>query len=253
MRIGQKIIHLESVDSTNNYAANLAREGNLAPGTVILADEQYAGRGQRMAKWQSQPGMNLTFSYFLDDVNLSVEERFDLTKLVSVTLSGLLKKRGLTSRIKWPNDLYIRDEKIAGVLIETQLSGNRIRSCIIGVGLNVNQTGFEDLNATSLKLETGIHYTIREVLFLFIQSWNEVVDSYKTNSLHITDTYHQLLYHLDEKAQYADNEGEFEAVLTGVTPEGRLMLKREGGIVNYDLKEVRFLPGRSQSKDEFGE
>ncbi len=132
MQIGRKIIRLESVDSTNNYIANLLKEGVLEDGTVILADDQYAGRGHRDSEWLANAGENLTFSFFLDNVNLSVQNQFYLTCIVSITLTQLLDKYGISSKIKWPNDIYVDQKKIAGVLIENQLSSTYIKSSIIG-------------------------------------------------------------------------------------------------------------------------
>ena len=92
MQIGRKLIHLESVDSTNNYAANLVKSEGLSSGTVILADEQFAGRGQRGAEWVVEPGMNLTFSVYLEVANLSVEKQIDLSKLVAISICQFLEK-----------------------------------------------------------------------------------------------------------------------------------------------------------------
>ncbi len=121
MQIGQKIIHLESVDSTNNYVANLIQRKEITHGTVIMADEQFAGKGQRGAEWHVNPGKNLTFSFLLENINLSISQQFFLTQVVSVSLVNLLKKLKLTAQIKWPNDIYINRNKIAGVLIENQV------------------------------------------------------------------------------------------------------------------------------------
>ena len=142
-QIGNKIVRLDSVDSTNNFAANLLREGKIGHGTVILADEQTAGRGQRGASWHSQGGMNLIFSVFVEHDNLSVDEQAHITHWVSLSVNDLLRAHDIASFIKWPNDLLVEDEKIGGILIENQLSGAFIRSSIIGVGLNVNQRFFD--------------------------------------------------------------------------------------------------------------
>ena len=148
MKIGQKIIRLDVVDSTNNYIANLIKQGSIDSGTVIMADEQFAGKGQRDAQWQSSAGENLTFSFFLDDVNLSVSRQFNLSQVVALSLYNFLNNLGLDATIKWPNDIYIKGRKIAGVLIENQLKGSLIKSAIVGVGLNVNQTEFQGFSAT---------------------------------------------------------------------------------------------------------
>ena len=133
MSIGQKIIHLESVDSTNNYAAILLSEGRIGHGTVILADEQTNGRGQRGAKWLSAEGVNLLFSLVVQPDNLSVSDQCVLTEITSLALIEFLRKFGISAQVKWPNDILVNGEKIAGVLIENHLKGNLIASSVIGI------------------------------------------------------------------------------------------------------------------------
>ena len=111
MEIGQKIIHLDSVDSTNNYVANLINEGKIEHGTVVLADAQLEGRGQRNARWSVNAGENLTFTVFMDNVNLSVARQFFLNRLVSLCLVRFLCKLGLSPKIKWPNDIFVGGKK----------------------------------------------------------------------------------------------------------------------------------------------
>jgi len=115
------------------------------------------------AYWQSDAGANLTFSVFLNNVNLSVQRQFLLTKIVSLSLVDLLAKFGVPAKIKWPNDVYVNDRKIAGVLIENVIQGKTITRSIIGIGLNVNQRSFEGLKATSLSLENNRHYSIERL------------------------------------------------------------------------------------------
>ena len=166
--IGRKIIHLENVDSTNNYTANLLLKGEVDSGTVILADKQTQGRGQRGSVWSSNSGENMLFSLFLSTEILSVNDQFLLSQFVSVSLIQMLRNIGLNAEVKWPNDIYINNKKVAGILIENQLSGYTLKSSIIGVGLNVNQKLFENISATSLYNELGEFISIQSVLFSFI-------------------------------------------------------------------------------------
>ncbi len=237
--IGRNIIRLESVDSTNNYTANRARMDDLPHGAVILAVEQTGGKGQMGAKWTSQPGMNLTFSIFLDNVNLSVERQFILTKIVSLSLIDLLLGFELPAKIKWPNDIYINDSKIAGVLIENSLKGAQIVRSIIGIGLNVNQQEFENLNATSLRLESGHSISNDELLFSFIAKMNQHIDRETDPQLH--NDYLNSLYWRDEIREFQDQEGTFQGRIIDVAPNGKLIVEREGGMVEFDLKEIRFI------------
>lgn len=241
MQIGQKMLHLASVDSTNNYAANLLKQGDLEHGTVILADEQYAGRGQRGAEWLVKPGENLTFSFFLSDVNLSVNRQFVLTQLVSLGMVDFLRKFGIEASIKWPNDIYVGDSKICGMLIENQLSGSSIKSSIIGIGLNVNQEAFSGFSATSLKLVTGKQHIIQELIFSLIFTLNEMFKENLNRTARIDERYHENLYRRDEMSDYEDASGKFQGVIKGVSPEGRLIVLRDHKEYLYELKEIRFV------------
>ncbi|NRA11013.1 MAG: biotin--[acetyl-CoA-carboxylase] ligase [Crocinitomicaceae bacterium] len=239
-QIGRKIVRLESVDSTNNYTANLIKGGELVHGSVIMAVEQTNGRGQMGAEWLVKPGENLTFSVFLDNVNLSVNYQFFLTRLVSVSLVDFLAKFNIPTAIKWPNDIYVNDKKIAGILIENKVSGSFIQKSIIGIGLNVNQSDFGNLEATSLFLKTGIHRSIDDVLFSFIKSLNTILEGGLTNPK-LEDAYLKRLHLLNEKSSFEDKEGLFEGTILGVAPNGRLRVEKSRGEVHYSLKEIRFI------------
>ncbi|MGB0914655.1 MAG: biotin--[acetyl-CoA-carboxylase] ligase [Crocinitomicaceae bacterium] len=242
MEIGRKIIHLDSVDSTNNYTANLVRENNIGHGTVILADEQFAGRGQRASEWVVKPGENLTFTVFLDNVNVAVVDQFVLTQIVSLSLVEVLSQFNLNPEIKWPNDIFVNGKKIAGVLIENQLKSNLIKSSIIGIGLNVNQTDFYDFIATSVKAELNEFKNVKDMLYSFVFAFNKTWNNY-IGDLNLLDTdYHANLFQRGVEAHYEDDQGPFIGVLNGVLPSGRLLIEKEGTELNYDLKEIKFIP-----------
>lgn len=240
MKIGNKIIRLESVDSTNNYVANLVKEGNIDSGTVVLADEQSKGKGQRGAVWLSNAGENLTFSFYLESVNLSVEKQFILTQIVSLSLIYLLSRLGITAKIKWPNDILVGKDKIAGVLIENQLAGSEIKSSIVGIGLNINQRSFEEFNATSLFLESGLQRTPFDVLLSYIDAFNQKVNELSRFS-EMKVNYLNELYQFENLATYEDMNGKFDGKIIDVLPSGKLILEVESETREYDLKEVKFL------------
>jgi BirA family transcriptional regulator, biotin operon repressor / biotin---[acetyl-CoA-carboxylase] ligase len=241
MRIGQKLIHLESVDSTNNYTANLLKAGGLSSGTVILADEQFAGKGQRGAEWLAEAGKNLTFSIYVEEVNLSVENQFDLSKMVALSLTTLLKKIGISAQIKWPNDIWVNGRKISGVLIENTISQSRGISSIIGIGLNVNQTEFGTLNATSVQREKGNFVPTRDVLFSYLESFNSLYDWFSIRPELLHQAYLEQLYQLNEMRTYRDESGTFEGKIIGVEKSGRLIVLKNDIPQSYDLKEIAFL------------
>jgi BirA family biotin operon repressor/biotin-[acetyl-CoA-carboxylase] ligase len=240
--IGRKILRFETVDSTNNYTANLIQEGEIAHGTVILSDIQTNGRGQRGAKWHSNAGENMISSFYIEPFNLSVNDQVMLTYFVSLSITGMLFKFGLNPRIKWPNDILIGNKKIAGVLIENQLKGSKLFSAILGIGLNVNQLDFIDFNGTGIKAETGEFHPIEEVLFSLISEMNKYWALLENGSFEILkDSYLSQLWLKDEPAQFVDKEGEFTGVIRDIDSVGKLLIEKKGKIERYDLKELTFL------------
>lgn len=161
-----KFLHLNDVDSTNNYVANLVRSGTIDSGTVVSADFQHDGRGQRATKWQSLKNQNALFSVFYRWNQFPATQQFQLSMLTALALVKTLEQLGLQKvEIKWPNDIYVDQHKIAGILIENDLNGNQISASTIGIGLNVNQVDFDTgIRATSLKLETGQPMDIQGVI-----------------------------------------------------------------------------------------
>ena len=241
MEIGRKVIYLNHVDSTNNYTAKLLKDGEIDNGTVILAEEQSLGKGYRSSRWVSNPGENLTISVFLDNVNLSVENQFLLTQIVSLILVDLLKRFKIKSKIKWPNDIYVEGEKIAGVLIENQIKSTVIKSSIIGIGLNVNQIQFKDFIATSIKKHTGEFENIDDVLYVFINSFNKIWNLYFHQVSLIDREYLNYLYLKDVKSNYKDSIGVFSGIIRGVKSSGKLLIEKENNRIDYGMKEIEFI------------
>ncbi len=241
MHIKFKITHLDSVDSTSNYVATAFAQGKIGHGSVILADKQTSGRGQRDSIWHSEGGLNLLFSILLTPDNMSASEGQSVMHCTTLALIDLLYSFGVVAHVKWPNDIYVGNRKIAGILIENQLTGSRISRSIVGVGLNINQADFGELNATSLFLETGKYIELKEVLFRFLHHFNEQWLSLCANNLQqLKSNYCALLLGLNDLVTFEDANGEFAGIITGVDDLGRLQVKTEQGIKAYDLKEIRF-------------
>lgn len=240
--IGRKIIFKESLDSTNNYAANLLERGELAHGTVIMSGEQTAGRGQRGASWVAEPYKNLIFTCFLEYDNLSVDNQQSITHLVSLSLVGLLKEKGINAVIKWPNDILVGNSKIAGILIENQFESSRCKSSIIGIGMNVNQTDFGDFNATSMALIKGEEFSLESISFLLIERLRENYEILRTHGYEtLRNAYLDCLWLKGKSSQFEDRNGIFQGIILGTDAHGRLEIQREGEIKTYDLKEIKFL------------
>ena len=157
--------------STNNEAKkHIAEYDNLS---VIATIEQSAGRGQGTHTWYTTPGKNLTFTIVFNPENLPASEALYLTRITTLSLLSYLAARGVRARIKWPNDIWVEDKKICGILIENILEGNLVHNSIIGIGLNINESGWpEDLpNPVSLGELTGKSYDIREELEAFYKEF----------------------------------------------------------------------------------
>ena len=156
--IGHQIVHLDSVDSTNNYVAKSIDSGNLTEGSVIMANFQLNGKGRNRNSWQSNKNENLLMSFFIRPPHISAAVQFRIQKWVSSALCAWLNKKGIHAQIKLPNDIFVGPKKIAGILIENRWKGNGLKQSIVGIGVNLNQKIWDqEMNhkATSLILETN--------------------------------------------------------------------------------------------------
>ena len=165
--MGCNQIRLVSVDSTNNYTATLIN-GNMPEGTVVITHEQTAGRGQRGNLWISEPGKNLTCTYLLRPKFLRISDQFILNKAIALAAVKAIQQfvPSFDVRIKWPNDIFLQNKKVAGILVETSMQGGHIVSCLAGIGINVNQQQFqaESGNPISLSEVFGTELKLDDVL-----------------------------------------------------------------------------------------
>ncbi len=225
---------LDETSSTNLWLREHAGEKDM----VVWTDFQTAGRGCGTNTWESERGLNLLFSMLYHPAALPAPEQFRISMAVALALRDELTRLGLTDiTIKWPNDIYWRDSKIAGILIENRLHGALIQSSIIGIGLNVNQEVFlsDAPNPVSMKQITGRSYE-RESL---LRSIVEAMERRLNNSDGLLEEYQQALYRRTGLHPYSDNDGDFEAELVCVKPDGHLVLRdTEGRERSYAFKEV---------------
>lgn len=244
--IGSKILKLVKVDSTNNYATANAVKNNWPDGSVVLAEEQFSGKGQRNNKWESAAGQNLLLSIVVYPDFLPVQHQFLLSKVIALGVADVVKLFVDNVRIKWPNDLYVGDKKVAGILIETSITGCQLGACVAGIGLNVNQMNFESdaPNPVSLAQLCGKKLNLNEVLNLLteaVDGWYGVLCRTETES--IDKHYLDNLYQFDEPATYRDDSGIFQGTITGLNEIGQLQIEDERGqLRTYHFKEVEFLP-----------
>ena len=240
---GQNIIRLPSVGSTNNYTIEKLRQSVIPEGTVVVADEQTNGKGQRGNHWQSKPNKNLTFSVVLHPHFLAPTEQFNLTKVVSLAVYDFLINKGIQAvKIKWPNDVFVGTNKIAGILIENTLAGNHLKHSVVGVGLNVNQTDFPvELHATSLAKETGNTFDLQKELAAFCGYLEARYLQLKNGSNLLHLQYHQQLYLLNTASQFTTNGETFTGTITGTTHEGKLKIATNAKERVFDFKEICFV------------
>jgi len=226
-----KIVHLDETDSTNRWLREQACEEDM----VVVADSQTAGRGCGTNTWESAPGQNLTFSLLVHPTAVPANAQFLISMAISLCIADVLGDYFGEVSIKWPNDIYWRDRKLCGILIEQQLSGSLIRQSIIGIGLNVNQTVFvsDAPNPVSMRQILGHEVSREEVLEKILSRFSlEAVDR---------DRYRSLLYRREGYHPYSDANGTFEARLLTVEDDGHLLLcDREGQRRRYAFKEVHF-------------
>jgi BirA family biotin operon repressor/biotin-[acetyl-CoA-carboxylase] ligase len=211
-------------------------------GQVILADEQTQGRGQREALWVSEVGKNLLFSVYITLDNLSVTNQLTLMQYTAVSVCSTLNDLGIEAQIKWPNDIVVQGVKIGGILIENQLVGSKIVSSIIGVGLNVNQLKFENLNATSLREQLGIEQNRIDVLEKVLNKLNDFFPYIEIESSTLNTLYLENLYQLNLiSTYYCMQLGEFQGEITGVDPFGKLRVNYNNNELLFEVKEIKFL------------
>lgn len=241
---GGQIIRLQSVDSTNNYAARLVKEVKPPEGTVIMAHEQVLGKGQMGNTWYAQPGKNLTFSLILYPKYLNHDRIFIMSQVTALAVSDLLMHYGIDNQVKWPNDIITSKGKICGILIENQLAETQVSHAIVGVGINVNQhMDYSAFNATSMIEFTGEERGLDHVLTdfcRFFDKWYLLMTAQKFDLIH--NSYLLRLLHFGKKARYRYQEKNIEATIVDVEKSGKLKL-RDGKdeFIYADLKEITFL------------
>lgn len=244
MKTKYNIISKKTVSSTNEYAKKVLQNENPSDFTIISANEQLIGKGQRTNSWHSQAGKNLTFSLIMFPDFLKVTEQFYLSKMISLGILEYLKTKGENFKIKWPNDIYCDDKKICGILIENSIAGSTIKNSVIGIGLNINQTLFpKNLpNAISLSLITHNAYQLEDELDILTGFLYEYYNDLKKLNFSKTDKlYHKDLYKINKSAEFKDSSGTFTGKITGTTPEGKLIIKTiNNDIKTYSFKEVEF-------------
>lgn len=230
-----KIIHIAETDSTNRWVRDNGDDADM----VVVADYQTAGKGQGTNSWESERGMNLLFSILFHPQEIPANRQFTISMAVSLAIADALGQQIGDVSIKWPNDIYWRNAKIAGILIENRLKGQVIRDSIIGIGINVNQRQFRSDAPNPVSL-WQIHGHETDLLTLL----HAVLDrfSHYINKVELKQQYTRMLYRRKGFHPYYDKSGTFMAELVDVEEDGHLLLQKEDGQqCRYAFKEVQFI------------
>ena len=240
-------IKVSQTASTNTYLSRLA--ATLPGGTVIYTPSQTAGRGQKGNSWESEDGKNLTFSLLLKLPPVKARDQFYLSEAAALAVvEALTAEAGDGFTVKWPNDVYWQDKKICGMLIENSLNGTDIATCIIGIGINVNQQIFvsDAPNPVSLINITGQEHDLEALLKCVCSRIEQLVASLDDDSARqdMHQLYMTALYRNDgERHPFEDADGNrFMASIAGIAPDGTLTLLHEDGTRHsYLFKEVKHI------------
>jgi BirA family biotin operon repressor/biotin-[acetyl-CoA-carboxylase] ligase len=241
--IGKNLIFVQECHSTNTLAQELGQQSSVPEGSVVITDNQTAGRGQRGNSWETTQGLNFTFSILLRPSFLAPNQQFYLNIVIALGVFDYLSLR--TDRhvsIKWPNDILADQKKISGILIENTIQGSTIQYTVAGVGLNINQQSFASEKATSLKNITGNDYVLSDeldlVLALIEKKYLQLRQGHGKTLL---NEYHQHLFGLGDQRTFRSDGNEFFGEITGIDPIGRLKVNTTTGERSFDLKEIEFV------------
>lgn len=242
---GEKIIYYATCSSTNTVAMNLISTSQIPEKTVVITDCQVQGRGQRGNSWISEPYQNLTFSIILYPSWLEVQAGFYLNIVTALGIYQALATfiaQGLS--IKWPNDIYFKNQKIGGILIENVVNRNKISASIVGIGLNVNQANFNNFpHATSLSLICGYKFNLSPLLIQLIDHVQRQYDRLGQEEVEgLRTDYLQHLYGIHQIKTFQDQQGTFQGKIQGIDEQGRLVIERANQEwIHYNNQEIIFM------------
>jgi BirA family biotin operon repressor/biotin-[acetyl-CoA-carboxylase] ligase len=240
-----KLIKLDAIDSTNEFLKGLSAQQDLENFTVVTAENQTKGKGQRGAVWNSEVGKNLIMSVLVRDFLTDINAIFNLNIAFSLAVIAALKKKNIPDlSIKWPNDILSANKKIGGILIENSIKSDAAILSIVGLGLNVNQTNFEGLpKASSLSIVIGQNLDKEELLSEIMANLEKNVAESIQNPTNLRQQYVDLIYKKDIPMPFMNqNNKKFMGIIQGISPIGRLLvLLVDDSVVEFDIKEVQML------------
>ena len=243
---GKSIHFLPSCHSTNTVASELIRNQEAVNGLIVITNEQTAGRGQQGNTWLSTANLNLTFSAIFFPSTYFITDSFYLNIVSSLAVAKTMEEFIPSNKqvsVKWPNDVYIGNKKVSGILIENTLRADKINSVVMGIGINVNQPEFEYTTATSMLHESDRAFSLQEVLDRLCEHIETLYLKLNAGLKHeLLNLYQSKLYALNTLHAYQDEDGDFMGYMRGVEENGTLLMEKESGTKReYQFKEVRFI------------
>lgn len=239
----EKIIRLKEIDSTNRFLRELKDEQEDEM-VVAVADFQTAGKGQGSHTWESEAGKNLLFSIKVHPRWVPVRQQFLLSMAGAIAIKEALETYVDGIMLKWPNDVYWNDKKISGTLIETSIDSKGIKTCIFGIGINVNQEAFHSdaPNPVSLRQILGHEVDKDELLQKVIEGFRRYYELLRrADYMDVSGIYHLSLYRRKGFHRYEDADGDFEGAFVEVEDDGHLILHDKQGVIrSYSFGEVKF-------------
>lgn len=245
MIIGSNILFFKNLPSTNSHAVLLLKNNRLQEGTIIYTNFQLAGKGHSGNSWEGEDGKNLLFSIIIYPSFVKPPDQFNISMSFSLGICDFISRFNISSSIKWPNDIYIKNDKIAGILIESTIIADQIDYSIAGIGLNINQEKFISPapNPVSLRQLTGKTYDIMACLN---QLAGDLDKRYKQliagNQAEIKKEYVSKLFRQNEWSQFIDSKGPFTGKILTIGDYGRLrIVTRNNESRDYAFKEIEFI------------
>lgn len=236
-------IELDEIDSTNNFLKHFT-PATPVPLTLVTAECQTHGRGAGQNSWESQPGQNLLLSLMLHPQALPASQMFGLSQALALAVHATVEHFAGPATVKWPNDVYVGNSKVAGLLIENDITGRYIQRSIMGVGLNVNQTRFVSSAPNPISLAQIVGHTIprSQVLDRLMAEWHHSHQLMLEDAEQLHRRYLHRLYRWHQRHQYRDAQGTFEARIVYVEPSGHLCLAdNHGQLRRYAFKEIEYI------------
>jgi len=240
---GKNLVFMPECHSTNSIAMELCQKSPVAPeGTVVITAHQTQGRGQRGNSWVAAPGKNFTFSLILHPIFLDLGRQFYLNVFTSLAIRDYLQLKGCPkAMIKWPNDVFVGGMKICGILMENQLTGQKLSRSIIGIGLNMNQEHFEMASVTSMRLATGREFDLQaefETLLGMIEVRYLQLRSGELERL--MEDYLAAMYWINEMHTFRSEERYFDGIICGLDESGRLRVRVGSDEKVFGTKEISY-------------